>query len=190
MYQASVTLFMLFLNQMVQYQGNVAASPGRRTLDEGLIRDQRIFPDTFSRKWIQVPSRMIESHEHELKLSDPHEVSSSKDEEPLSSSASTEHEDIVTGEGKSEGVIQAEMDDHLYFSPPSDDLKSLPSDEAGEVINSEESRVDDPRTGSQDMLADSTHHGGGGHGGWLDMGAYSGKKGAFGWYADFPVGYG
>lgn len=23
---------------------------------------------------------------------------------------------------------------------------------------------------------------------WLDMGAYSGKQGSFGWYADFPVG--
>lgn len=76
------------------------------------------------------------------------------------------------------------------------DLKSLPSEKTSEteIIHSEESRVDDPRTGSsspsQDhMLADSTHHGGG-HGGWLDMGAYSGKKGAFGWYADFPVGYG
>lgn len=26
--------------------------------------------------------------------------------------------------------------------------------------------------------------------GWLDMGAWTHKKGAFGWYADFPVGKG
>ena len=45
---------------------------------------------------------------------------------------------------------------------------------------------------SRDMEAAPSHHhghhGGGDHHGWLDMGAYSGKKGAFGWYADFPVG--
>lgn len=166
---------------------------------EFLRRDQAKF-DPFSRKsdlkWMQVPSRVIESKEHRLRRY-PEEVNLQFEKGPLSSSATeqVEHEkendavpNIMTGEGKSEGVIQ-ENDDHDHFS----DLKSLPSEESGEIINSEESRVDDPRTGSssQDhMLADSTHHGGGGHGGWLDMGAYSGKKGAFGWYADFPVGYG
>lgn len=42
-----------------------------------------------------------------------------------------------------------------------------------------------------EMIAQSTHHHqqhGQDHSGWLDMGAYSGKHGAFGWYADFPVG--
>lgn len=35
------------------------------------------------------------------------------------------------------------------------------------------------------------NHGNHGHdaSGYLDMGAYSGKHGAFGWYADFPVGH-
>lgn len=39
---------------------------------------------------------------------------------------------------------------------------------------------------SKDMIAESSHH----HDQheWLDMGAYSGKQGSFGWYADFPVG--
>lgn len=34
------------------------------------------------------------------------------------------------------------------------------------------------------------HHGGYGydHSGWLDMGAWTGGKGSFGWYADYPVG--
>lgn len=36
------------------------------------------------------------------------------------------------------------------------------------------------------------HHGGHHHGygpsGWLDMGAWTGHKGSFGWYADYPVG--
>lgn len=37
------------------------------------------------------------------------------------------------------------------------------------------------------------HHQHGGHhgyehGGWLDMGAWTGGKGSFGWYADYPVG--
>lgn len=36
------------------------------------------------------------------------------------------------------------------------------------------------------------HHGGHHHGygpsGWLDMGAWTGGKGSFGWYADYPVG--
>lgn len=33
------------------------------------------------------------------------------------------------------------------------------------------------------------HHGGGyDHAGWLDMGAWTGGKGSFGWYADYPVG--
>lgn len=41
---------------------------------------------------------------------------------------------------------------------------------------------------TQEMIAEPTHHHGHGHSGWLDMGAYSGKHGAFGWYADFPVG--
>lgn len=169
-----------------------------RSSEQFLRRDQAKF-DPFSRKldlkWMRVPSRMIESNEHRLR-GNPEEIISSK-REPLSSSGTeqVEHEqekdavpNSMTGEGKSEDVIQG-IDDHDHLS----DLKSLPSEETGEIINSEESRVDDPRTGSssQDhMLADSTHHGGGGHGGWLDMGAYSGKKGAFGWYADFPVGYG
>lgn len=47
-------------------------------------------------------------------------------------------------------------------------------------------------SGSRDMETAPSHHhghhGGHDHHGWLDMGAYSGKKGAFGWYADFPVG--
>lgn len=41
------------------------------------------------------------------------------------------------------------------------------------------------------------HHGGYGgghhgydHSGWLDMGAWTGGKGSFGWYADYPVGKG
>ena len=39
---------------------------------------------------------------------------------------------------------------------------------------------------TKDMIAESSHH----HDQheWLDMGAYSGKQGSFGWYADFPVG--
>lgn len=32
------------------------------------------------------------------------------------------------------------------------------------------------------------HHGGYDHSGWLDMGAWTGGKGSFGWYADYPVG--
>lgn len=32
------------------------------------------------------------------------------------------------------------------------------------------------------------HHHGYDHGGWLDMGAWTGGKGSFGWYADYPVG--
>lgn len=41
------------------------------------------------------------------------------------------------------------------------------------------------------IQAASQHHAGGGNNhGWLDMGAYSGKHGSFGWYADFPVGGG
>lgn len=33
------------------------------------------------------------------------------------------------------------------------------------------------------------HHGGHyDHSGWLDMGAWTGGKGSFGWYADYPVG--
>lgn len=31
-------------------------------------------------------------------------------------------------------------------------------------------------------------HGGYDHSGWLDMGAWTGGKGSFGWYADYPVG--
>lgn len=34
------------------------------------------------------------------------------------------------------------------------------------------------------------HHHKKGMKGWLDMGAWTKKKGAFGWYADFPVGKG
>lgn len=34
------------------------------------------------------------------------------------------------------------------------------------------------------------HHGGYDHSGWLDMGAWTGGKGSFGWYADYPVGKG
>lgn len=40
----------------------------------------------------------------------------------------------------------------------------------------------------QDLVAEPSHHGHHDHHGWLDMGAYSGHHGAFGWYADFPVG--
>lgn len=32
------------------------------------------------------------------------------------------------------------------------------------------------------------HHSGYGPSGWLDMGAWTGGKGSFGWYADYPVG--
>ncbi|KAG9509258.1 hypothetical protein GZH46_02232 [Fragariocoptes setiger] len=46
---------------------------------------------------------------------------------------------------------------------------------------------------SRDLKASASyghHHGHHGydHGGWLDMGAYTGGKGSFGWYADYPVG--
>lgn len=34
------------------------------------------------------------------------------------------------------------------------------------------------------------HHHGYDHSGWLDMGAWTGGKGSFGWYADYPVGKG
>lgn len=40
----------------------------------------------------------------------------------------------------------------------------------------------------KDLESAPTHHHGHDHHGWLDMGAYSGHHGAFGWYADFPVG--
>lgn len=43
----------------------------------------------------------------------------------------------------------------------------------------------------QDLkTAASHHHKGHGAKGWLDMGAWSGKKGAFGWYDKHPVGKG
>jgi len=54
-------------------------------------------------------------------------------------------------------------------------------------------------TGARDLSALASHHdlqtaatGHGGYGpsGWLDMGAYSSGYGAFGWYADYPVGGG
>ena len=32
------------------------------------------------------------------------------------------------------------------------------------------------------------HHQGYDTSGWLDMGAWTGGKGSFGWYADYPVG--
>ena len=44
---------------------------------------------------------------------------------------------------------------------------------------------------SESLIAEPSHHsrhGSSDQHGWLDMGAYSGKHGAFGWYADFPVG--
>lgn len=44
---------------------------------------------------------------------------------------------------------------------------------------------------SDSLIAEPSHqsrHGSADQHGWLDMGAYSGKHGAFGWYADFPVG--
>lgn len=193
MIKVSIILLFSALNQI-----SLTISQPHHTRSQFSRRDQAKF-DPFSRKsdlkWIQGPSRMIESNEDQFR-GNPEEVIPSTIE-ALSPSATEQVEHgqendavpkIMTVEGKSEGVIQG-IDDHDHFS----DLKSLPSEETGEIINSEESRVDDPRTGSssQDhMVADSTHHGGGGHGGWLDMGAYSGKKGAFGWYADFPVGYG
>lgn len=43
-----------------------------------------------------------------------------------------------------------------------------------------------------ELLAGHHHHGHHGghydHSGWLDMGAWTGGKGSFGWYADYPVG--
>lgn len=54
--------------------------------------------------------------------------------------------------------------------------------------------------GSSDLKTSASyghHHHGGHHGhhgygygpsGWLDMGAWTGGKGSFGWYADYPVG--
>lgn len=44
---------------------------------------------------------------------------------------------------------------------------------------------------STDLKTSATHHHHG-HGtkGWLDMGAWTGKKGAFGWYDKHPVGKG
>ena len=197
MLQVSITLFfILILNQTI-FLTICESDHEHRQMRRG---DRgKLYPRNL--KWNRriLPSRMIESHEHQLGKRNPREDQDQEEVSPsrelLSPSATeqVEHDQMVVipmamtaGEGKSEGVIQG-MDHHDF----SDDLKSQPSEEAGEIINSEESRVDDPRTGSQDMLADSTHHGGGGgHGGWLDMGAYSGKKGAFGWYADFPVGYG
>lgn len=54
------------------------------------------------------------------------------------------------------------------------------------------------RTGSPSDLKASASYGHGHHGGhhgygydtkgWLDMGAWTGGKGSFGWYADYPVG--
>ncbi|XP_023242125.1 uncharacterized protein LOC111640343 [Centruroides sculpturatus] len=41
---------------------------------------------------------------------------------------------------------------------------------------------------SKELKAEASHHGDDGVSGHLDMGAYSGHHGAFGWYADFPVG--
>jgi hypothetical protein len=52
--------------------------------------------------------------------------------------------------------------------------------------------------GKSDLLQSASHHQeelemapshhGHDNSGWLDMGAYSGGHGAFGWYADYPVG--
>lgn len=51
---------------------------------------------------------------------------------------------------------------------------------------------DDLMPAASDLHAAETyghgHHGSDNHG-WLDMGAYSHGKGAFGWYADYPVGH-
>lgn len=45
---------------------------------------------------------------------------------------------------------------------------------------------------SADLQTQASHHGHHGHGakGWLDMGAWTGKKGSFGWYDKHPVGKG
>lgn len=45
---------------------------------------------------------------------------------------------------------------------------------------------------SVDLKTSASHHGHHGHHakGWLDMGAWTGKKGAFGWYDKHPVGKG
>lgn len=44
----------------------------------------------------------------------------------------------------------------------------------------------------EDLEAEQSHYhvkkSGKKNSGWLDMGAWSGGKGSFGWYADFPVG--
>lgn len=51
--------------------------------------------------------------------------------------------------------------------------------------------VDQQAVPSADLKTSASyHHHGHGAKGWLDMGAWTGKKGAFGWYDKHPVGKG
>lgn len=50
--------------------------------------------------------------------------------------------------------------------------------------------ADQSNMGDLKPAASKHHHHGHGAKGWLDMGAWTGKKGAFGWYDKHPVGKG
>lgn len=57
-----------------------------------------------------------------------------------------------------------------------------------EQTTQQQNKIGYPSTSSDLKTSASHHHHGHGVKGWLDMGAWTGKKGAFGWHDKHPVG--
>lgn len=92
----------------------------------------------------------------------------------------------INAEASNIAPIRDEFEDDDDGDDSGDDLASPAQQSAPSVSHAV--KQDD---GQEPIVAasyDHSHHSGHGHNGWLDMGAWTGGKGSFGWYADFPVG--
>lgn len=115
--------------------------------------------------------------------------------------AASNNQQIGTTNSYTPPIIPANSGEQADMEMDDDDddgeMKNLLNGAAG---NNQAVTVEDPRMGSRfqprpaatvDLKASASHHHHGHHAkGWLDMGAWTGKKGAFGWYDKHPVGKG
>lgn len=104
-----------------------------------------------------------------------------ENDQELAKQAKNVEDDIALLEDASTNMDQINLDD--------DDLSAdEDEDQIRPIAASANQRFQAALAPNDLKTSASYHHHGHGAKGWLDMGAWTGKKGAFGWYDKHPVG--
>lgn len=110
------------------------------------------------------------------------------EQDPFDSDSDDDDDDERAGDsspgGQQGNLLQPAGTDLFYGN------KRLPMSELSGHQQGRHASLAGPPASSDLNAAASYHHKGHGAKGWLDMGAWTGKKGAFGWYDKHPVGKG